>query len=188
MPGAQVQPGARVQSPTCMLQRKDPHAPMKTWCSQIYTNKNYPPLPKGYTQYFWAALHILMEKEMATHSSILAWRIPGTEEPGGLPSLGMHRVGHNWSDLAAAAAADTERTTRWKKLTRMWTPDQSEPVRSLMVLTLLPHHQPIRRMSMNWSCPPLWTITRKLLTSPFMSGHTPLRALTCCGPLCLAKQ
>ena len=45
-----------------------------------------------------------MEKEMATHSSILAWRIPGTEEPGGLPSMGSHRVGHDWSDLAAAAA------------------------------------------------------------------------------------
>ena len=42
---------------------------------------------------------------MATHSSVLAWRIPGMEEPGGLPSLGSHRVGHNWSDLAAAAAA-----------------------------------------------------------------------------------
>ena len=42
------------------------------------------------------------EKEMATHSSALAWRIPGTEEPGGLPSMGSHRVGHDWSDLAAA--------------------------------------------------------------------------------------
>ena len=41
---------------------------------------------------------------MATHSSVLAWRIPGTREPGGLPSLGSHRVGHNGSDLAAAAA------------------------------------------------------------------------------------
>ena len=40
---------------------------------------------------------------MATHSSVLAWRIPGTGEPGGLPSMGSHRVGHNWSDLAAAA-------------------------------------------------------------------------------------
>ena len=43
------------------------------------------------------------EKEMAIHSSILAWRIPGTGEPGGLPSMGSHRVGHDWSDLAAAA-------------------------------------------------------------------------------------
>jgi hypothetical protein len=41
---------------------------------------------------------------MATHSSILAWTIPGTDEPGGLPSRGSHRVGHDWSDLAAAAA------------------------------------------------------------------------------------
>ena len=42
---------------------------------------------------------------MATHSSVLAWRIPGMGEPGGLPSMGSHRVGHDWSDLAAAAAA-----------------------------------------------------------------------------------
>ena len=41
---------------------------------------------------------------MATHSSILAWRIPRTAEPGGLLSMGLHRVRHNWSDLAAAAA------------------------------------------------------------------------------------
>ena len=43
-----------------------------------------------------------LEKEMATHSSVLAWRIPGMGEPGGLPSMGSHRVGHDWSDLAAA--------------------------------------------------------------------------------------
>ena len=45
-----------------------------------------------------------LEKEMETHSSVLAWRIPGTEEPGGLPSMGSHSVVHDWSDLAAAAA------------------------------------------------------------------------------------
>ena len=43
-----------------------------------------------FTFYFHA-----LEKEMATHSSVLAWRIPGTGEPGGLPSMGSHRVGHN---------------------------------------------------------------------------------------------
>ena len=77
---------------------------------------------------WWAAVHGVAEgrtrlsnftftfhfhalgKEMATHSSVLAWRIPGTGEPVGLPSMGSHRVGHNWSDLAAAAAAAT--TTR----------------------------------------------------------------------------
>ena len=42
---------------------------------------------------------------MATHSSVLAWRIPGTGEPGGLPSMGSHRVGHDRHNLAAAAAA-----------------------------------------------------------------------------------
>ena len=45
---------------------------------------------------------------MATHSSVLAWRIPGTGEPGGLPSMGLSRVGHEWSDLAAAAAETNE--------------------------------------------------------------------------------
>ena len=44
-----------------------------------------------------------LKEEMATHSSVLAWRIPGKGDPGGLPSMGLHRVGHNWSDLAAAA-------------------------------------------------------------------------------------
>ena len=47
-----------------------------------------------------------LEKEMATHSSVLAWRIPGTGEPGRLPSMGSHRVRHDRSDLAAAAAAE----------------------------------------------------------------------------------
>ena len=53
-----------------------------------------------FTFYFHA-----LEKEMATHSSVLAWRIPGTGEPGGFLSIRPHRVGHDWSGLAAAAAA-----------------------------------------------------------------------------------
>ena len=53
-----------------------------------------------FTFYFHA-----LEKEMVTHCSVLAWGIPGTGEPGGLPFMGSHRVGHDWSDLAAAAAA-----------------------------------------------------------------------------------
>ena len=62
---------------------------------------------------WWAAVHVVaksrirlsdftfpfhfrsLEKETATHSSVLAWRIPGMGEPGGLPSMGLHRVGHN---------------------------------------------------------------------------------------------
>ena len=54
-----------------------------------------------------------LEKEMATNSSILAWRIPGTEEPGGLPSMGLHRVGHDWSDLAVAVVAGCYRALVW---------------------------------------------------------------------------
>ena len=55
-----------------------------------------------FTFYFHA-----LEKEMATHSSVLAWRIPGTEKPGRLQSMGSHRVGHNWSDLAAGPKKQT---------------------------------------------------------------------------------
>ena len=43
-----------------------------------------------------------LEKEMAPHSGVLAWRIPGTGKPGGLLSMGSHRVGHDCSDLAVA--------------------------------------------------------------------------------------
>ena len=58
------------------------------------------------------SMHACIGEGMATHSSVLAWRIPGTGEPGGLPSMGSHRVGHDWSDLAAAAA--TEVLYGWK--------------------------------------------------------------------------
>ena len=52
---------------------------------------------------FTFAFHFhTLQKEMATHSSVLAWKIPGTAEPGRLPSMGSHRVGHDWSDLAAS--------------------------------------------------------------------------------------
>ena len=66
-----------------------------------------------------------LDKEMATHSSVLAWSIPGTVEPGGLPSVGSHRVGHDWSNLAAAAAAAVEENVRkscmgqWQKYDRI---------------------------------------------------------------------
>ena len=57
-----------------------------------------------------------LEKEMATHSSVIVWRIPGMGEPDGLPSMGLHRVGHDWSDLAAAAAAtELQKRRTWLK-------------------------------------------------------------------------
>ena len=60
-----------------------------------------------------------LEMEMATHSSVLAWRIPGTAEPGGLPSMGSHRVGQDWSDLAAATCIKRY-YTQSNKLTLPW--------------------------------------------------------------------
>jgi len=60
-----------------------------------------------------------LEKEMATHSSVLVWRISGTGEPGGLPSMGLHRVGHNWRDLAAAAEAVQDNRDRTLSLNNL---------------------------------------------------------------------
>ena len=54
-----------------------------------------------------------LEKEMATHSRVLAWRIPGTGKPGGLLSMGSHTVGHDWSDLAAAMSNLWRRSIQW---------------------------------------------------------------------------
>ena len=46
-------------------------------------------------KFYFRIVEVCLEKEMATHSSVLAWRIPGTEETDGLPAMGSHRVGHN---------------------------------------------------------------------------------------------
>ena len=72
------------------------------WWAAVHGASRSRTRPSDFT--FTLHFHAL-EKEMATHSSVLAWRIPGTAEPGGLPSMGSHRVGHDWSDLVAAAAA-----------------------------------------------------------------------------------
>ena len=80
-----------------------------------------------------------LEKEMAPHSSVFAWRIPGKAEPGGLPSVGSHRVGHDWRDLAAAAGValtilpyDAFKLWCWKRLLGV-------PCAQVMELTLLPY-------------------------------------------------
>ena len=70
---------------------------------------------------FTFTLHFhALEKDMATHSSVLAWRIPGTGEPGGLSSMGLHRVGHDWSDLAAAADDKEANRKRARRLLNKW--------------------------------------------------------------------
>ena len=76
---------------------------------------------EGWTQLsdFTFTFHFhALEKEMATLSSVLALRIPGTGEPGGLPSLGSHRVRHDWSDLAAAAASQVVMSTLIRRYVR----------------------------------------------------------------------
>ena len=80
-----------------------------------------------------------LEKEMATHSSVLAWRVPGTGEPGGLPSMGSHRVGHDWSDLAAAELSFLIHMIDWSMTIHMighpwwpWIIPESQGWRSLV--------------------------------------------------------
>ena len=70
------------------------------WCAAVHGVTR----SRTWLSDFTFTFHFHALKEMATHSSILAWRIPRKGEPGGLPSMGSHRVGHDWSDLAAAAA------------------------------------------------------------------------------------
>ena len=75
----------------------------------------------------WLHFHFhALEKEMATHSSVLAWRTPGTGKPGGLPSMGSHRVRHDWSNLAAAAAACSQSYGFSCSLVLMWELDRKE--------------------------------------------------------------
>ena len=74
-----------------------------------------------------------LEKEMATHSSALPWRIPGTAEPCGQPSMGSHRVGHDWGDLAAAWSSEISLLTglplcaQSLSLVRLWVLGCSTP-------------------------------------------------------------
>ena len=80
------------------------------WWAAVHEVANSQTRLSDYT--FTFHFHAL-EKEMATHSSVLAWRIPGMGEPGELPSMGSHRVGHDWSDLAAAAATEGYGNQYW---------------------------------------------------------------------------
>ena len=98
---------------------------------------------------------------MAAHSSVLAWRLPGMGKPGGLPSMGSHRVGHDWSDLAAAAAASESKS--WDLNHGSLAPD------SRLLTTPLCHWK-------EWlpgacrMCPPL-TLTVKVSWVTFIGPH-----------------
>ena len=87
---------------SCLENPKDGGA----WWAAIYG------VAQSRTRLKWLSSTFL-EKEMATHSSVLAWRIPWTEKPGRLQSMGSHRVGHDWSDLAAAAVPSEIPVWKW---------------------------------------------------------------------------
>ena len=113
----------------------------------------------------WLHFHVL-EKEMATHSSVLAWRIPGIGEPGGLLSMGLHRVGHDWSDLAAASYIHVHtyihthaycfcHALTWISHGCTCVPHPKPPPISLPIpsLRVIPVHQPWAPCLMHWT----WT-------------------------------
>ena len=92
-----------------------------------------------------------MEKEMATPSSVLAWRIQGTGEPGGLLSMGSHGVGHDWSDLAAAA---------WVSVGCSVVSDRQQPHGLQPTQLLHPWDFPGKSTGVGCHCL-LWTLTHK---------------------------
>ena len=107
---------------------------------------------------FTFAFHFhALEKELTTHSSVLAWRIPGTGEPGGLSSMGSHRVGHDWSDLAEAAAAHLF-------------------IFQILLVCVLRH------FSCVWLCEAPWTIAHRALLSMVFSWKKYWRGLTFLPP------
>ena len=91
-----------------------------------------------------------LEKEMATHSSVLAWRIPGMGEPGGLPSMGLHRVGYDWSDLAAAADTNCVGSTIIPRMQHLGTINNSFSFHMEENFTLLIDRHLLFRSSWKW--------------------------------------
>ena len=117
----------------------------------------------GFT--FTFHFHVL-EKDMATHSSVLAWRIPGTGEPGGLPSMGLHRVGHNWSNWAAAAAGRTRLPSEsWSNQHPLAPPTSFRALNLTTGAKILLHKNLVFRVSINKE-DKVKVIGRKTVQSP----------------------
>ena len=113
-----------------------------------------------------------LEKEMATHSSVLAWRIPGTVEPVGLPSMGSHRVRHDWSDLAAASHYNCNQFSSVQSLSRVRlfaTPWITARQGSLSIMN---SRSPLKLMSIELVMPS----SHVILCLPFSSCPQPLPA------------
>ena len=97
-----------------------------------------------------------LEKKMATHSNVLAWRIPGTVEPGGLPSMGSHRVRHNWSDLVVVGK--TGYTWRGEDLERGMLAKEEWPERGVLPLSPAAACQAHLKSTRRW----LWKVHASL--------------------------
>ena len=107
-------------------------------------------------------------KAMATHSSVLAWRIPGTGEPGGLQSMGSHRVGHDWSNLAAGAAAAWVQNVWFRDPNMIASLQNNLPVTHTSQYLWPPTvklscYNATNRMRQKWHCVTLRTIHKKLI-------------------------
>ena len=122
-------------------------------------------------------------KAMATHSSVLAWRIPGVAEPGGLPSMGSHRVGHDWSDLAAAAAAAAYSRHNYKTLlTNSLTKANRNVLKFRSINKILLHANEVeQKINLKWKdflllhlflLFPLWSSLLLSLSHTHMYPHT----------------
>ena len=85
-----------------------------------------------------------LEKEMATQSSVLAWRIPGTGEPGGLPSMGLHRVGHDCSNLAAGSYNTTTNDHGKNKVPKVLTHARHHEITILKTYNFNPLNNPLK--------------------------------------------
>ena len=92
---------------------------------------------------------MLSEKAMASHSSTLAWKIPWMEEAGGLPSMGSHRVGHDWSDLAVASPFYG--ITNSMDMGLGWTPGVGDGQRGLACCGSLGHKESDMTVRLNWT-------------------------------------
>ena len=114
---------------------------------------------------FTFAFHFhALEKEMATHSSVLAWRIPGMGEPDGLPSMGLHRVGHDWSDLAvhilSTLVAQMVKHLSAKQETQVRSLHREDPLEKRMAT-----HSSIIAWRIPWTEEPWWARVHRVTKS-----------------------
>ena len=138
-----------------------PHSSTFAWKIPWMEEQSMASLESDTTDFTFTFHFHALEKEMATHSSVLAWRIPGTRTPGGLPSMGLHRVGHDWRDLAAAAAMIIKffagyclirsEQSNWHVHGLRAAPPGPSPVHGVLSVLRLPWDK-MRRQPLSWLC------------------------------------